>query len=69
MEANDEMSGDRTLKRDSLGIVTVSSGVEGAVVTRDTRDAAWWARPLARHLARREARALRLWVTWRACRA
>jgi len=59
MEANDEMSGDRTLKRDSLGIVTVSSGVEGAVVTRDTRDAAWWARPLARHLARREARALR----------
>lgn len=58
IEAGDSMSRDTILKRDSFGIVTVSSCVAGGIVTRDTLRAAWWARPLARHLARREARAL-----------
>ena len=53
------MSEDRTLKRDSFGVVTVASSPEGPVVTRDTGSAAWWASLLARRLARREAAALR----------
>lgn len=52
------MNNDTPLKHDSFGIVSVSSCPEGPVVSRDTRGAAWWVRPLARHLARREARAL-----------
>lgn len=48
------------LKRDLFGTVTLlrSSGATPRVV-RDTATARWWARPLARHLARREAAALR----------
>ena len=53
------MSEDTTLKRDSFGVVTVTSSPEGPVVTRDTGNAAWWAGLLARHLAHREAQALR----------
>jgi RIO-like serine/threonine protein kinase len=44
----------RTLKTDLFGSVTLENGV----VVRDTRCARWWTRPLARHLARREQRAL-----------
>ncbi len=51
--------GERTLKQDSFGAVSVSTGTTDLIVTRDTRGAAWWARGLARHLAHREARALR----------
>jgi RIO-like serine/threonine protein kinase len=39
-----------------LGSVQVLAG--GRVACRDTADARWWARPVARWLARREARAL-----------
>lgn len=48
------------LKRDLFGTVTLlrPSGAMPRVV-RDTATARWWARPLARHLARREAAALR----------
>ncbi len=44
----------RTLKADLFGTVILQDGV----VIRDTRSARWWTRPLARHLARREQRAL-----------
>lgn len=44
-------------KRDSFGSVTRELGAGGAVV-RDTTTASRWARPLARHLAQREAAAL-----------
>jgi len=43
------------LKADVFGTITR----EGAIVCRDTRRARPWAKWLARHLARREARALR----------
>jgi RIO-like serine/threonine protein kinase len=42
------------LKRDLFGTVVATDGV----VVRDTMEARWWLRALARHLARREARAL-----------
>ena len=51
------------LKSDLFGTVCRierRTGTEVAVlVERDTRQARWWLRPCARHLARREARALR----------
>jgi hypothetical protein len=46
----------RLLKADLFGSVTLD--VELSVVERDTRSARWWLSPLARWLARREARAL-----------
>lgn len=46
----------RILKSDLFGRVVLEDG-EGAV-QRDTRAARWWLRPIARSLARREARAL-----------
>jgi RIO-like serine/threonine protein kinase len=47
------------LKTDLFGTVTRLERPGGWAVERDTRSARWWLRPLARHLARREARALR----------
>jgi RIO-like serine/threonine protein kinase len=47
---------DRRLKSDLFGVVLLEDG--GQAVRRDTRPARRWLRPLARHLARREARAL-----------
>lgn len=48
------------LKRDLFGTVTLERPAGAAPrVVRDTAAARWWARPLARHLARREAAALR----------
>ncbi len=46
----------RLLKADLFG--TVTHDTEHAMVVRDTRLARWWLAPLARTLARREARAL-----------
>jgi RIO-like serine/threonine protein kinase len=49
----------RLLKRDLFGTVTLEQRPnEPARVVRDVAAARWWARPLARALARREARAL-----------
>ena len=50
------------LKSDLFGIVTRVARPDANdswVVERDTRAARWWARPLAHHLATREANALR----------
>ncbi len=47
------------LKTDLFGTVTRIERAGAWAVERDTRAARWWLRPLARHLARREARALR----------
>jgi predicted Ser/Thr protein kinase len=50
------------LKSDLFGTVTriARAGAdESWLVERDTRAARWWVRPLARHLAKREATALR----------
>jgi RIO-like serine/threonine protein kinase len=48
------------LKADLFGTVTRIERPGGWAVERDTRAARWWLRPLARHLAAREARALRM---------
>lgn len=48
------------LKTDLFGTVTRIERPGGWAVERDTRAARWWLRPLARHLAAREARALRV---------
>lgn len=55
-----EASGPGILKRDVFGTVRrVARGSrDGTSVERNTGDARWWARGLARRLARREARAL-----------
>ncbi len=47
-----------TLKRDLFGSVTLAEDDGALVVVRDTREARWWLRWLARRLARRETRAL-----------
>ena len=46
------------LKRDLFGEVRLEHGGESEVIRRDTRQARWWLRAVARWLARREARAL-----------
>ncbi len=46
----------RILKSDLFGRVLLDEGA--TTVRRDTRPGRWWLRPLARHLAGREARAL-----------
>lgn len=48
----------QVLKRDLFGTVSLARGPGAPEVRRDTRDAPWWTRWLARHLAGREARAL-----------
>jgi RIO-like serine/threonine protein kinase len=48
----------RVLKRDLFGTVRLVAGPGGARVQRDTGEARWWTRPVARWLAAREARAL-----------
>lgn len=50
----------RVYKRDSFGTVSRDDTRTGQAVIRDTSTAASWLRPLARRLARREARALRV---------
>jgi RIO-like serine/threonine protein kinase len=48
------------LKRDLFGTVTLVETETGdRIVLRDTREARWWLKWLARHLARREIRTLR----------
>jgi RIO-like serine/threonine protein kinase len=51
------------LKSDVFGTIErlsdAAPGTTRQLIRRDTRAARWWARGLARHLARREARALR----------
>ena len=46
------------LKTDLFGTVVRIDGPDGPRVARDTREARWWTRWLARRLAAREARAL-----------
>ncbi|NDD74417.1 MAG: serine/threonine protein kinase [Gammaproteobacteria bacterium] len=46
------------LKSDLFGHVEREDSAGRSSVLRDTRSARWWARPLARHLLRREKRAL-----------
>ncbi len=46
------------LKRDLFGEVRLEPHDRGRVIRRDTRQARWWLRAVARWLARREARAL-----------
>ena len=46
------------LKTDLFGHVEREDYAGRSSVLRDTRSARWWARPLARHLLRRERRAL-----------
>ena len=46
------------LKTDLFGHVEREDSASRSSVLRDTRSARWWARPLARHLLRRERRAL-----------
>ena len=48
----------RLLKKDLFGEVWLRPDGDDAVILRDTGPAAWWARPVARALLRREARAL-----------
>jgi RIO-like serine/threonine protein kinase len=51
---------EQLLKRDLFGTVTLLQGPgEPARVVRDCKHARWWLAPLARALARREARALK----------
>ena len=52
------MDGEKTLKRDLFGDVTLKIVDDEAIVVRDTRSARWWARWIARRLLLREARAL-----------
>jgi RIO-like serine/threonine protein kinase len=47
------------LKQDLFGSVFRDDRASGPVVIRDLSGARWWLRPLARHLAGREARALK----------
>jgi predicted Ser/Thr protein kinase len=47
------------LKQDLFGSVFREDRAAGPVVVRDLTGARWWLRPLARHLAGREARALK----------
>lgn len=50
----------RLLKQDLFGTVSlVEEDDRTRFVLRDARTARWWLKPLARHLAKREARALR----------
>ncbi len=53
-----ESSKSKILKRDTFGSVTLCERAGVQVSVRDTLAAAFWARPLARWLAAREARAL-----------
>jgi RIO-like serine/threonine protein kinase len=55
-ELGAESENRRLLKADHFGIVTLDA--RRSLVERDTRRARWWLSPLARRLARREARAL-----------
>lgn len=48
------------LKSDLFGHVDREGSADLVSVVRDTRSARWWTRPLARHLLRREQRALAL---------
>ena len=48
----------KLLKKDVLGRVFLENDGTFKVVVRDLEPARWWARPLARHLLSREARAL-----------
>lgn len=50
----------QVLKADLFGSVSLSLHGGDQVVIRDLAAARWWLKPLARHLARREARALGL---------
>lgn len=50
----------RQLKQDLFGRVLLDDdATHGTIVVRDLRESRWWLRWLARHLARREVRALR----------
>ncbi|KAF1691330.1 serine/threonine protein kinase [Pseudoxanthomonas koreensis] len=48
----------QALKSDSFGQILLVRGPGSALIRRDWSGAAWWARPIARAMARREARAL-----------
>mgnify|MGYP003974683701 CR=1 FL=1 len=65
-EALEAFQSDSLLKADCFGQVEqgYSIGEKGRYpcARRDLRSASWWARPVARLLARREARALRVWA-------
>ncbi len=52
------MDGEKLLKRDLFGEVTLKNTARGRVVVRNTGAAPWWTRWIARRLLQREARAL-----------
>ena len=52
------MDGEKILKRDLFGEVTLKFVDGRPLVTRDAGASRWWTRSIARHLLRREARAL-----------
>ena len=52
------MTDARLFKKDLFGEVWLQRDGKSTVILRDTRPSAWWTRPLARSLLRREARAL-----------
>lgn len=58
MECEPQQEGWTRLKADLFGTIDRGYCSQGACVRRDTRQARWWCRPLARALAKREARAL-----------
>lgn len=53
-----DVTAPRLLKKDLFGEVWLRPDGDDAVILRDTGPAAWWARPVARALLRREAKAL-----------
>lgn len=60
MPERDDLQAPRSkiLKTDVFGQTTLKGSGNDTVVCRDARQAAWWARPIARWLLAREARAL-----------
>ncbi len=52
------MRDERLLKKDLFGEIRHRPGPDGGTIVRDTARSAFWLRPVARHLLRREARAL-----------
>lgn len=52
------MNEEKLLKRDLFGEIRLISADGDTIVVRNTRCAPWWTRWIARHLLRREARAL-----------
>ncbi len=72
MKAMDTFVSEMLLKADCFGCVerghSIGEGGEYPCVRRDLRAAPWWARPVARSLARREAKAFQAWGIYKSQR-